>query len=164
MKVLMSLTHPNDVVAGDEQRSGASAAAQQPSAFQASGAPQAEVTGPSASALSPAAASAPPTSLNAQVCILPGISSSLELVALSPPPPPPPCLSPSAPSPPSPYTLSSQRLVIHKLDSVLKAKTCCRSLKKAAASYGRQSYHPALFISSFATLQMCRTSSLANNC
>ena len=100
----MSLTHPNDVVAGDEQRSGASAAAQQPSAFQASGAPQAEVTGPSASALSPAAASAPPTSLNAQVCILPGISSSLELVALSPPPPlphafpllppPPPALTP----------------------------------------------------------------------
>lgn len=56
------------LVAGAEQRSGASAAPRQPSAPGTSGAPQAEVTGPVASALPPSATSAPPPASTIQVC------------------------------------------------------------------------------------------------
>lgn len=58
------------VVAGAEQRSGASAALQQPSAPGTSAAPQAEVTGPPASALARSATSAPPQSSTMQVCMV----------------------------------------------------------------------------------------------
>lgn len=70
MQLIYTECTATGVVAGAEQRSGASAAPQQPSAQGTSGAPQAEVTGPPASALPPSAASAPPQSSTTQVCMV----------------------------------------------------------------------------------------------